>query len=377
MTLPPTTALLEPHSLGDLPLRNRIVLAPMTRARAGETRLANKLMADYYAQRADAGLVITEATTISKQANGWVGSPGIYTDEQGEAWKQVVDAVHAKGGAIFLQLWHCGRASHSDFHEGELPVAPSAVPIAGDGIHTPLGKKEYETPRALSSDELPGIVVDYVAAATRAKKAGFDGIEVHSANGYLLDQFLQSRTNHRNDAYGGDVQNRFRLLREVLEAVTQVFPANRVGVRLSPNGVFNDMGSPDYRETFAYAAQELDRFGLAYLHVLDGLAFGFHELGEPVTLKELQQHFRGTLIGNCGYTRESAEAAVANGNGDLIAIGRPYISNPDLVERFRKGWPLADDADVSTWYSGEPTAVGYTDFPRYEDSQDSPAEAHS
>lgn len=341
------------------------MLAPMTRARAGAKRLANPLMAQYYAQRAGAGLLITEATTVSAQGNGWVNSPGIYTDEQGGAWRQIVDAVHAKGSPIFLQLWHCGRASHSSFHGGEPPVAPSPVKLEGDGVHTPQGKQPYETPRALATDELPGVVADYAAAAERARSAGFDGVEVHSANGYLLDQFLQSRTNRRDDAYGGTVANRLRLLREVVEGVTAVFPSSRVGVRLSPNGVFNDMGSPDFRETFLYAAGELSNFGLAYLHVMDGLAFGFHELGEPLTLEEFREVFDGPLMGNCGYSRETAEAAIARGAADLIAFGRPFIANPDLVERFRHGWPLAPESDPDTWYSGTHAAAGYTDFPVY------------
>ncbi|MCA8925086.1 MAG: alkene reductase [Planctomycetes bacterium] len=360
-----TQALLTPFTLGDLSLRNRVVLAPMTRGKAGPERLPNALMAEYYAQRAGAGLVITEATTVSAQGNGWVNSPGVYTDEQAAGWRQVVDAVHAKGGTIFLQLWHCGRASHSDFHGGELPVSASAIKLEGDGVHTPLGKKEHETPRALETSELPGVVADYVAAAKRAKAAGFDGVEVHAANGYLLDQFLQSKTNHRDDVYGGSVANRFRLLREVVEGVNAVFGAGRVGVRLAPNGVFNDMGSPDFRETFLYVAEQLDANGLAYLHVMDGLAFGFHELGEPMTLKEFRGVFHGPLIGNCGYTQESAEAAIADGSADLIAFGRPYLSNPDLVERFRHGWPLAPISDPATWYSGDPTPAGYTDFPAY------------
>ena len=356
-------ALLTPFNLKGLPLSNRVVLAPMTRARAGTKRLANPLMAEYYAQRAGAGLLITEATVVSTQGNGWVNSPGIYTDEQGNAWRQVVDAVHAKGSPIFLQLWHCGRASHSDFHGGDLPVAPSAIRLEGDGIHTPLGKKEHEIPRALETTELPGIVADYAAAAGRAKAAGFDGVEVHSANGYLLDQFLQSKTNHRIDAYGGSAENRFRLLKEVVEGVTGVFGAERVGVRLAPNGVFNDMGSPDYRETFTYAATELDRYGLSYLHVMDGLAFGFHELGEPMTLDDFRKVFKAPLMGNCGYTQETAEAAITRGAADLIAIGRPFISNPDLVERYRHGRPLAPESDPATWYSGDHAAEGYTDFP--------------
>ena len=355
--------LLSPFDLRGISLANRVVLAPMTRARAGRERIANALMAEYYVQRAGAGLLITEATTVSAQGNGWVNSPGIYTEEQGRAWKQVVDAVHAKGSPIFLQLWHCGRASHSDFHDGELPVAPSPIRLEGDGVHTPEGKKEHEVPRALETAELPGVVADYVAAVKRAKAAGFDGVEVHSANGYLLDQFLQSKTNHRDDAYGGSVENRFRLLREVVEGVSAVFGPERVGVRLAPNGVFNDMGSPDYRETFTYAAKELNRYGLAYLHVMDGLAFGFHGLGEPMTLPEFREVFAGPLMGNCGYTRETAEAAIASGAADLIAFGRPFISNPDLVERFRQGLALAPESDPSTWYSGEHAAEGYTDFP--------------
>ena len=355
--------LLSPFDLKGLKLANRVVLAPMTRARAGTERLANPLMAEYYEQRVEAGLLITEATTVSAQGNGWVNSPGVYSDAQGNAWRQVVDAVHAKGSPFFLQLWHCGRASHSSFHGGELPVAPSAVRLEGEGVHTPEGKKPYETPRALDTDELPSIVADYVAAAKRAKAAGFDGVEIHSANGYLLDQFLQSRTNHRTDAYGGSVENRFRLLREVVEGVSDILTPARVGVRLAPNGVFNDMGSPDFRETFSYVANELDGYGLAYLHVMDGLAFGFHELGDPMTLSEFRELFSGPLMGNCGYNRETAEAAIESGAADLIAFGRPFISNPDLVDRFRHHQPLAAEADPSTWYSGTGGAAGYTDYP--------------
>ncbi len=361
-------ALLEPTILGNMVLKNRMVLAPLTRARAGVKRLANPLMAEHYAQRAGAGLLITEATVVSAQGNGWVNSPGIYTDEQGQAWRQVVDAVHAEGSPIFLQLWHTGRASHSSFHGGELPVAPSAIRIDGEGVHTADGKQPYEVPRALRTDELAGVVADYVAAARRARDAGFDGVEVHAANGYLLNQFLESKTNHRDDEYGGSVENRFRLLSEVVQGVLEVFPANRVGVRLSPNGVFNDMGSPDFRETFNYVARKLDTYGLAYLHVVDGLAFGFHDLGAPVKLAEAREVFHGPLIGNCGYTRETGEEAIADGSADLIAFGRPFISNPDLVERFRNDWALAE-ADPSTWYSGVHGAEGYTDYPTYGMSQ--------
>ncbi len=359
--------LLSSATVGNLELRNRIVMAPMTRARSGPDRIPNALMAEYYSQRASAGLILTEATTVSAQGNGWLESPGIYTDEMGEAWKLTTDSVHEKGGSIFLQLWHCGRASHSAFHGGELPVSASAIKIEGDHVHTPEGKKDYEVPRALETNEIPGVIADYRTAAERAKAAGFDGVEVHSANGYLLNQFLESKTNHRADRYGGSIENRTRLLLEVVAAVCEVFPSNRVGVRLSPNGAFNDMGSPDYREQYSYAASELDKLNLAYLHVMDGLAFGFHELGEPMTLEDFRKLFHGTMIGNCGYTLESADAAVARGAADLIAIGRPYLATPDLVERYEKDLPLNPDTDMSTWYTPA-GAEGYTDLPTAEEA---------
>lgn len=359
-------ALLSPFDLHGLLLKNRVVMSPLTRSRAGVERLPNLLMAEYYAQRATAGLIITEATVVSKQGIGWLNSPGIYSDEQAEAWKMVVDAVHAGGTRIFLQLWHCGRASHSSFHDnGELPVAPSAVRLNGDDIHTPMGKQPYETPRALETDEILTVVEDYRAAARRAMAAGFDGVEIHSANGYLIDQFLQSRTNQRTDRYGGTPENRYRLLDEVLNAVLAVWPSDRVGIHLSPNGNFNDMGSPDYRETFIYVAKRLNYYNLAYLHVVDGLEFGFHDLGLPMTLSEFRPVFHGPLMGNCGYTREKAEDAISRGDADLISFGRPYISNPDLVERFANGWPLNPPADLDVWFSVSLGAVGYTDFPRH------------
>ncbi len=365
---PTTRQLLQPFEMHELTLANRVVMAPLTRSRSGENRIPNALMAKYYSQRATAGLIVSEATTISSQANGWNHSPGIYTDKMVDGWRIVTDAVHAEGGRIFLQLWHMGRASHSDFHNGELPVAPSAIPINGDGIHTPDGqKKRYETPRALETSEIPKIVEDYRLAANRANAAGFDGVEVHSANGYLLDQFLQSKTNHRTDGYGGSIKNRYRFLGEVVNSVISVFPANRVAVRIAPNGSFNDMGSPDYREQFTYVARQLDNFGLAYLHVMDGTGFGFHELGEPMTLRDFRNLFHGPLMGNVGYTQESAEAAITSGIADLIAFGRPFISNPDLVERYKNDWPLAEPADMSAWYSFDER--GYADYPKYVQEQ--------
>jgi len=358
-----SSALLNPFDLRGVLLKNRVAMSPLTRSRAGKERLANPMMAEYYAQRASAGLIITEATVISKQGIGWLNSPGIYSDEQAAAWRQVSNAVQSRGASIFLQLWHCGRASHTSFHEEEgLPVAPSAVRLEGDDIHTPIGKVPHETPRALETVEIPLIVEDYLRAAERAKSAGFNGVEIHAANGYLIDQFLQARTNRRTDRYGGSVENRYRFLDEVVRAVLSVWPASRVGVHLAPNGVFNDMGSPDFRETFLYAAGQLNRHELGYLHLVDGLAFGFHQLGPAMTLAEFRTVFKGPLIGNCGYTQETAEAAIRNGHADLISFGRPFISNPDLVERFAHGWPLNPLADMKVWYSFD--EVGYTDFPR-------------
>ena len=359
-----SSPLLQPFALRDLALPNRVVMAPLTRSRAGADRIPNAIMAEYYGQRSSAGLIVSEATTISEQANGWLESPGIYTDAMVAGWRLTTEAVHARGGRIFLQLWHMGRASHSSFHGGQLPVSASAVAIAGDGINTPLGKRPYEVPRPLETGEILGVVAAYRRAAARARSAGFDGVEIHAANGYLIDQFLQSRTNLRTDRYGGSVDRRCRFLLEVVEAVAGEWPIGRVGVRISPNGVFNDMGAADFREQFTAVARQLDGRGLAYLHVVDGLGFGFHKLGEPMTLGDVRGVFRGPLVGNCGYTQESAEAAIRGGLADLVAFGRPYISNPDLVERFANGWPLAAPAAMPTWYA--PTgAAGYTDFPAY------------
>lgn len=347
--------------LGGLSLRNRVVMAPLTRARAGRERVPNDLMAEYYTQRASAGLIITEATVISERGCGWVDSPGIYNDVQEAGWRNIVAALHNRGTPVYLQLWHCGRASHSSFHGGKPAVSASAIKINGDYIHTPQGKMPYETPQALETAEVAAVVQDYRRAAERAKAAGFDGVEIHAANGYLIDQFLQSKTNHRTDRYGGTVENRFRFLKEVVEAIVTVWPARRVGVRLSPNGNFNDMGAPDFRETFTYAAKQLNSWELSYLHVVDGLAFGFHEQGQPMTLSEFRAVFSGPLMGNCGYTQDTAEVVIASGQADLIAFGQPYLSNPDLVERFANGWELNPPADMKVWSA--PTAQGYTDFP--------------
>lgn len=357
-------SLFDEMDLGDLRLKNRVVMAPMTRGRAGEERIANDLMAEHYRQRGSAGLIITEATVISRQGIGWIGSPGIYTEAMVNGWRKVTGAMAQVDTPIFLQLWHCGRASHSDFHDGEPPVSASPVKLNGDKITTPQGKKAYETPRPLSIEEIHATIADYGRSARNAMEAGFSGIEIHAANGYLLNQFLDSKTNRRTDAYGGSLENKYRFLDEVLTAVTQIWPSHRVGVRLSPNGVFNDMGHEDFRETYLYVIKQLQRHNLGYVHIMDGLGFGFHGKGEPMTLTEFRNHYDGVIMGNCGYSKEEAEERIAGGVADLAAFGRPFITNPDLVERFKNDWELAPFEDMSSWYT--PGATGYTDYPRYQ-----------
>lgn len=358
-------SLLEPLKMGNHTLKNRIVMSPMTRGRAGVDRIPNDAMTEYYRQRSSAGLIITEGVSISPSAVGWMNTPGIWSTEQTKAWGKVTDAVHSAGGSIFLQLWHCGRASHSSFHNGELSVAPSAIAMNEPYIYTNQGKKPHEVPRALESHEIPSIVADYVQAAKNSKEAGFDGVEINSANGYLLDAFLQSKTNKRTDEYGGSLENRFRFLRSVVEEVSKIFPPERVGVKIAPNTNYNDVGSHDFRETFLYVASELSSYNLAYLHVVDGITFGFHGLGKPLRLQELRKVFRGYLMGNCGYTKEAAELAIRDGRADMVSFGRPFISNPDLVTRFKHDYPLQDSANPELWYSLD--TIGYTDFPTYDE----------
>ncbi|MDC8832542.1 alkene reductase [Alteromonas gilva] len=346
-------------------LNNRMVLAPLTRGRAGPDRVPNTIMGDYYTQRASGGLLISEATSISPEGNGWVDAPGIYTDEMVAGWRSITDRVHKAGSKMILQMWHTGRASHSDFHNGELPLSASAVAISdGSEIHTSTGKKAFEVPKAMTAEDIKRTVEDYRQAAVNAKEAGFDGIEVHAANGYLINQFLDSRSNQRDDDYGGSLENRYRFFAEVLQAVLTVWPAQNVGVRLSPNGVFNDMGADDYRETYMFVATRLNELKLGYLHVMDGLAFGFHERGEPMTLKDFRHVFDGMLIGNCGYDKDTAEQRIADGDADMIAFGRPWITNPDLPVRFKHNYPLAPFDDPSQWYGGG--REGYSDHPDYQ-----------
>lgn len=355
------SVLFQPLKWADFSLQNRMALAPLTRGRAGDEGIPNSIMGDYYEQRASAGLIITEATNISEEAKGWVGAPGIFTAAQVDGWKPITQRIHDAGSRIVLQLWHTGRASHADFHNGNAPLSASAIAIKGDHIHTPQGKKPYEAPRAMTKEDIARTLADYKQAAQNARDAGFDGIEVHAANGYLINQFLDGESNQRSDEYGGSIENRYRFLAQVMDTVLEVWPASQVGVRLSPNGVFNSMGCDDYRELFTYVTKQLNALNIGYLHVMDGLAFGFHERGEPMTLADFRPLFNGVLIGNCGYDKDTAEAAIAAKQADMIAFGRPWITNPDLPERFKHNAPLTPADDMTHWYGGG--AKGYSDYP--------------
>jgi N-ethylmaleimide reductase len=336
-----------------------MVMAPMTRGRAESDGTPNDLMAQYYRQRSDAGLIITEATAVSRGGVGWLGAPGIYSDSHVAGWRTVTEAVHDAGGRIFLQLWHMGRASHPDFLEGELPVAPSAI-AADEWSHTPLGKKHYVTPRSLDLVEIPGIVREYTDAAARARDAGFDGVEIHGANGYLIDQFLRDGSNRRTDAYGGSIANRARFLLEVTEAVCAAWSPDRVGVRLSPTGVYNDMRDSDPPATFGYVVEALNHFVLAYVHLMEPLPghpmAGTHERISP----KLRKMFHGMLIINGGFDAGLGDAALVRGDADLVAFGILFLSNPDLVHRVRNGAPL-NAPDYTTLYT--PGPKGYIDYP--------------
>jgi N-ethylmaleimide reductase len=352
-------SLLDPYQLGPFTLPNRVLMAPMTRSRTPDG-VPNELNARYYAQRASAGLIITEGTQVGPLGQGYPYTPGVYTEEHEAGWRNVTEAVHAAGGRIFAQLWHVGRMGHESVH-GQAPVAPSAIQPSGT-IFTPSGLQPIPTPRALPTGELPQVIQEFRQAAQRARAAGFDGVEVHGANGYLLDQFLQSGTNQRTDAYGGSVANRVRLLLEVTDAVTEVWGADRVGVRVSPGGTFNDIFDEDPAETFHHVAKALDSIGLAYLHVVETSQVsppqGLDDVGGPTALS--RSAFSGTIITNGAYNQAAAEEIIGSGKADLVAFGRPFIANPDLPERFRVGAPLAE-GDQDTFYGGE--EGGYTDYP--------------
>lgn len=344
--------LFDPLRLGDLSLPNRIVMAPLTRSRAGALRVPNALMAEYYAQRADAGLIITEATSVTPQGVGYADTPGIWSAEQAAGWKLTTEAVHRKGGRIFLQLWHVGRISHPLFLNGESPVAPSAIAPAG---HVSLVRPEtpYVTPRALERDEIPGIIEAYRQGAANAKAAGFDGVEIHGANGYLLDQFLQDSTNRRTDDYGGCIENRARLMLEITDAVIGVWGSHRVGMHLAPRGDAHSMGDSDPLATFGYVATELGRRRIAFICAREYVA--------PDRIgPKIRAAFGGVFIANEKFTRESAEQVIAHGDADAVAFGQAFIANPDLVERFRQKTSL-NPPDMTTFYQGG--SHGYIDYP--------------
>ena len=351
--------LLSPVRLGRYELRNRFVMAPMTRNRAGHGNVPTPLNAHYYAQRASAGLIITEATQVSAQAVGYPNTPGIHKAEQVLGWKQVTEAVHRLGGCIFLQLWHVGRISHPSFQlNGVLPVAPSAIRPDGEAF-TYEGTKPFVTPRALETDEIPGVIAQFRNGAQLAAEAGFDGVEIHAANGYLIDQFLRDGTNHRTDVYGGSVENRARFLLGVVKAVTEVWGKGHVGVRISPTNPFNSMYDSDPERTFRYVAERLGRFELAYLHVVEVDESG-ETTGQMVDFRSLRKAFGGTYIANGGFDYERARTSLAHGDADLISFARLFLANPDLPERFAKNAPL-NTPDHSTFYGGDDK--GYTDYP--------------
>lgn len=355
---------------GGITLKNRIGLAPLTRGRADpESGCVKDIHATYYSERSSGGFVITEATGVSRQGLGWWGAPGIYTRAQIESWKPVTAAVKKAGGFFLLQLWHMGRAGHSDVF-GSQPVSASAIALEGEATGRRGEKKPYETPRPLTVEEIRQTVKDYADAARNALEAGFDGVEIHGANGYLVDQFLQSVSNKRTDNYGGSLENRLRFLREVLEAVVAAVPKERVWIRFSPNGAFNGMGGADNLETFDAAITLAASLKIGCVEVLDGLGFGFHEKTAPYTLARARGVIKAAnpdgstaLCGNAGHTKESADREIAADNTDLIAIGRHYMSNPDLPERFRDNLPLAEPPQYPDWWL-KTDADGYITFPR-------------
>jgi N-ethylmaleimide reductase len=357
---PQNETLFSPFSLGDLELNNRLVLSPMTRSRALEGNVPNPLAATYYAQRASAGLQITEASQVSPQGVGYIRTPGMHSSAQVAGWKKITEAVHQAGGTIFAQLWHVGRMSHPDFHDGALPVAPSALEVDGEAF-TNNGKVKIVTPRALALNELPGIIAQFRAAAENAKAAGFDGVELHGANGYLLDQFLRDGSNHRTDAYGGSIQNRARFPLEVTEAVIDVWGAQRVGYKLSPHFAMFSMSDTNPIETFSYLTEQLSRLGVGYLHVGEAIAGPMAAPAGTVRITPiLREKFSGALIVNGGYDAQSGNAVIARGEADLVAFGVPFLANPDLPARYWKNTPL-NAPDQATFYAGE--EKGYIDYP--------------
>lgn len=351
------TTLFSTFGLGDLTLSNRMVMAPMTRNRASDNGAPTPLMVEHYRQRATAGLIVSESVPVSQQGVGYPFTPGLFEIEQSTGWLRVVNAVHSEGGRIFAQLQHCGRISHPDHQKGSLaPVAPSALRPAGHAV-TKAGFQDFVTPRELDAVEIAEIVGQFRAAAELASAAGFDGIEVHGANGYLIDQFLRDGTNQRSDAYGGSVNKRMRFLHEVLDAVSEVFPTGRIGLRLTPENSFNDMTDSAPQSHFEHIVSSIAARGLAYLHILEGDMTG---APKRVDYRKLRELFRGAYIANNGYDKHRAQEALVNGDADLVAFGAPFLANPDLVRRYRENL-LLNKIDQSTFYGGD--ATGYTDYP--------------
>ena len=349
--------LFEPLKLGSITLPNRILMAPLTRCRADENHIPSDLMAAHYAQRASAGLIIAEATMVTEGNSAFWKEPGIYSDEQVAGWKKVTDAVHEKSGLIFLQIWHGGRACHPLLNDGAQPVAPSVIAITNSQVLTPEGMKSYAIPRELKIEELPNIVGAFKKAAENAKLAGFDGVEIHGANGYLLDEFLRDGSNKRTDEYGGSIENRAQLMLEVLQTVCDVWGSQRVGLRISPLNSFNSMIDSNPIELSIWLAKRLNDFNLAYLHVMRA-DFLQQQIGDVLT--PIREHYNGVLIGNMGYDSEEAEDAIATGKIDAVAFGVSFIANPDLPERIKIGVSL-NKSNTKTFYSAG--LVGYTDYP--------------
>ncbi len=350
------THLFAPLKIGALTAPNRILMAPLTRCRADKDHVPTALMAEHYSQRASAGLIIAEATAVMEGCSAFWTEPGIYNAAQVAGWKVVTDAVHAKGGQIVLQIWHGGRACHPLMNGGAIPVAPSAIPITNDEIHTPNGKVAHVTPRALTDAEIPGIIAGFRAGAVNAKAAGFDGVEIHGANGYLLDEFLRDGANQRSGAYGGSVENRARLLLEVLDATIEVWGSDRVGLRVSPLNSYNSMVDSDPVATYSWLAQKLNDYHLAYLHVMRADFLGAQH-GDVMT--PIRSIYQGTIVGNMGYGSEEAEDAIGSGKLDAVAFGTSFLANPDLPARFAQNAPL-NVPDSSKFYSSG--AEGYTDY---------------
>lgn len=350
-------ALFKKINLGNLELKNRIFMAPLTRCRADQNHVPTPIMATYYSQRASAGLIIAEATMVTSGNSAFISEPGIYSQEQVQGWKKVTDAVHQKNGKIFLQIWHGGRACHPDLNKGQQTVAPSAIAIDGE-IHTPKGKVKHVVPHALTPDEISKIVQDFEKAAQNAKAAGFDGVEIHGANGYLIDQFLRDGSNQRTDSYGGSVENRARFLLEIVDACLKVFNPNQIGVRTSPLNSFNSMKDSNPEKLTFHVAQELNKRQIGYLHLMRSDFMGIQKGNISEAAREA---FKGAIVGNMGYTAQEGHDLITKGLIDAVAFGTPFISNPDLVERIEKGLDLAP-SDVNTYYS--PGEKGYTDYPR-------------